>query len=158
MKRYVAQTRLVVLFLLAAVLFAACEKNNASKIPHIGLTGFIPDNEMRVIVDTCTIWFTIVDGDGDLGNDSVSGIYLKDSRYESAGFVKTPFPSIDPTIEDPKKGLEGNCSFSPVPQPEPRLDSIHMTIGDTITYEMYIMDRGHHESNHITLHPIIVKA
>jgi hypothetical protein len=158
MKRNVAQTRLIGLFLLNAVLLTACEKNNASKIPHIGLTSFGPESTMRVIVDTCFIQFTIVDGDGDLANDSISGIYLKDSRYESAGFIKTAFPFIDPTIEDPKKGLEGNCTFFPVPQPEPRLDSIHMTIGDTIVYEFYIMDRAHHESNHIVLHPIIVKA
>lgn len=142
------------LFLLGA--FAACNKNSASKIPVITLTAFRPDS-MHVNVDTTFIEFTIVDGDADIGNDTVSVIHLKDSRFDSAGFVKTPFPTIDTRVEDAKKGMTAQCIFIPVPQPTPRLDSLHMATGDTLTYEFYITDRARHQSNHIITHPLIIR-
>lgn len=143
--------------LLSFLAFASCEKsNNVSKIPHISLIAFVPDS-MHVNVDTCIIEFGLVDGDGDLGNDSNSAIYLKDSRFEAQGFIKNQFPVIDPNIEDPKKGLEGTCIFTPMEPPTPRLDSIHMATGDTLTYELYIKDRAGNESNHIITHPLIIR-
>lgn len=138
--------------------FWGCNKtNDVSKIPQISLMALVPLDSMIVNIDTCFIEFGLTDGDGDIGNDSVSGIYLKDSRYESQGFVKTEFPQIDPTIEDPKKGLQGTCIFYPVPQPTPRLDSLHKAVGDTLSYELYITDRAGHTSNHITTHALIVR-
>jgi hypothetical protein len=150
------KARYIASILAVALLFAACQKNNVSKIPHIALTLFSPDS-MTVNIDTCFIQFSLVDGDGDIGNNSPSQIYLKDSRFDSAGFQPTPFPDIDPTIEDPNKGLEGTCTFYPVPQPVPRSDSNHLANGDTLFYEMYIMDRAGHESNHVTTHTLIIR-
>jgi hypothetical protein len=142
------------LFVLLA--FAACNKDNqVSKIPHISLIQLVPNDSMIVNIDTCYIVFNLTDGDGDLGNDSVSGIYLRDSRFP--GFGYNPFPQIDPAIEDPKKGLSGSCILVPVPQPAPRTDSLHMATGDTLYYEFYIKDRAGDTSNHIITHTLIVR-
>lgn len=145
-------------FLLSAVLFLpSCQKNTISKIPQIGLMEFTP-GPIKVNIDTFFIKFSIVDGDGDIGNDNASQIWLKDSRFDSAGFQPTPFPPIVPNPEDPAKGLQGTCTFYPIPQPVPRSDSIHQTLnGDTLYYEVYITDRAGHESNHITTRTFIVK-
>lgn len=132
-----------------------------SKIPHIALIAFLPQDSMQVNVDTAVIYFSLVDGDGDIGYANpapgdTSNIYWKDSR-DSSGFVATPFPAIDVSIEDPKKGLEGKCTFFPLPQPTPRTDSLHAATGDTLYYEFYIVDRAGHQSNHITTHTFIVR-
>ena len=150
------KVRAIIILLIAATGYLACSKNDMSKIPTIALMSFVPDI-MKVNFDTCVIKFSLADGDGDIGNDTTSEIYLRDSRYDTAGFVKIPFPAIDPTIEDPQKGLQGTCTFSPVLQPTPRLDSFHMALGDTLTYEFYIKDRAGHQSNHITTHPLIIR-
>lgn len=147
--------RVVFLLLAAMVGFAGCEKNSVSKIPNISLIASGP-NVIRVNLDTAFVYFSITDGDADLGNDTVSVIYWKDSRYDSLGYIKAEFPEIDPDILDPKKGLTATCVLYPVPQPTPRLDSIHLATGDTFTYEIYIKDKAGHESNHITTPPIII--
>ena len=147
----------IALLLFLAIAFSECNKNSLSNIPHISLIAFVPADSMIVNIDTCGIKFALTDGDADIGNDTVSVIHLKDSRFESAGFIKTPFPAIDVTIEDPKKGLQGTCIFFPIPQPAPRTDSIHTLLGDTLSYELYITDRAGHESNHIITHSFIVR-
>lgn len=147
--------RWLAFLLLAVAFFPSCEKNTVSKIPHISLIRFGPD-VIQVNLDTAFIEFSLTDGDADIGNDNTSQIYLKDTRYESAGFIPTPFPEIDGTIEDPKKGLQGVCLFIPVPQPAPRTDSLHMAVGDTMSYEIFIKDRAGNESNHIITNQIII--
>jgi len=117
---------------------------------------------MTANVDTAFIEFSLVDGDGDIGYSNpqtgdTSQIYFRDSRFDSAGFVPNQFPAIDVTIEDPKKGLQGTCLFYPLPQPSPRTDSLHTATGDTLFYELYIVDRAGHQSNHIVTHSIIVR-
>jgi hypothetical protein len=141
---------------LGCTLFVACEKNSVSKIPQISLVGFAPADSLHANIDTALIEFRFTDGDADIGNDTISVIHLKDSRFDTAGFVKYPFPNIDAVVEDPKKGVSGIVVFEPDPQPVPR-DSLHGVIGDTLYYELYITDRAGHESNHITTHKIIVK-
>ena len=136
-----------------------------SKIPHITLDAFVlnlttlapADSMLADTTDTCFIVFGLTDGDGDIGNDSTSQIWLKDSRYPAAGFLPTPFPAIDQTIENPKYGLTGTCVFYPLPSPTPRTDPNHLVNGDTLTYEFYITDRANNSSNHIILHPLIVR-
>jgi hypothetical protein len=148
--------RVWVFLLFTAVFFSACEKNTVSNIPQIGLLAFEPDS-IRVNLDTAYIIFNLVDGDADLGNSDVSQIYWRDSRYPNTEFNKTPFPAIDAEIEDPKKGLEGKCLFIPVPQPTPRLDSVHLVKGDTMAYELYITDRANNESNHLITKALIIR-
>ena len=150
MKRYL-------LLLLMVSLLASCEKNKVSKIPHISLMSFTPNDSMVVNIDTALVIFKFTDGNADIGNDTVSAIWIKDSRYDSAGFQKYSFPNIDATIEDPKKGLTGTVYFFPDPQPVPRGDSIHLATGDTLHYEFYITDRARNESNHLITHHLIIR-
>lgn len=146
---------LIIISLSAVACFSACEKNKVSKVPNITLIA--ASNEIKTNVDTMAIQFKIIDGDADLGNDSLlSGVYWKDSRYDSAGFTRADFPYITPSLEDPNKGIEAICTFFPVPQPTPRLDSMHIFSGDTMTYELYVQDRAGNKSNHITTPTIII--
>jgi hypothetical protein len=149
--------RYITLVLPAVLLLPSCEKNTVSKIPQISLIAFIPDTAMTANVDTPFIIFSFVDGDADIGNDTLSSIYIKDSRDSAHKFVVYPFPFIDGAIEDPKKGLQGKCIFFPDPPPIPRPDSIHTATGDTLTYEFYIKDRAGNSSNHIVTHQLIIR-
>ena len=152
------KARYIAFVLFAAMVMPSCEKNTVSKIPQIGLMA--STSAITVNIDTCFIEFSIVDGDGDIGSsnnsDTSSVIYYKDSRFDSAGFTYTQFPPIDESIEDPKKGITGTCTYYPIPEPVPR-DSLHGVTGDTLTYEIYITDRAGHQSNHIITHPIIIR-
>ncbi len=152
--------RYIVPLCLFCMLLSACEKNTMSKIPQISLTEFYPEVAMKVNVDSVLIVFHLEDGDADLGpeykDDTMSSIHIKDSRFDSLGFTVYTFPYIDKNIEDPNKGLVGECVFFPVPQPIPR-DSLHGITGDTMYYEFYITDRARHESNHIKTHTFIIK-
>ena len=150
MKRY------CLALLLGTVVFASCEKNSVSKIPHITLVGFAPRDSMKANIDTAFIVFKFTDGDANIGNDTTSVIHVRDSRDSSNTFVKYVFPDIDGSIEDPKKGLSGECVFFPDP-PTPRSDTLHQKYGDTLFYEFYITDRENNASNHITTHAIIVR-
>ena len=133
-------------------------KNNVSKIPQVRLIMFSPHDSMKVNVDSPVIIFNLTDGDADIGNDTASGIWLKDSRYDSLGFTRTDFPKITDGIEDPNKGLSATVYFFPVyPAVVPRSDSIHMLYGDTLTYQFYVTDRAGHKSNIITTHPLIIR-
>lgn len=150
------KVRAIVFFLLFVAIVPACRKDTVSKIPHIALTEFLPVDSMIVGVDTVLIVFNFQDGDGDISNDTGSGIYLKDMRFDTAPFIRTPFPKITPaTIEDPTKGLTGTCTFYPDP-PTQRLDSLH-SISDTLVYQLYITDRAGHKSNVLTTRPLIMK-
>ncbi len=146
-----------ILFLLLSMAFVSCQKNSVSKIPIISLMVFWPADSMTVNIDTTYVEFALTDGDGDIGNSATSVIYYRDSRYATDSFLTAPFPDIDPTIEDPKKGLQGTCVFYPVPQPVPRSDTFHAH-RDTLSYELYITDRAGHQSNHITTHQVIIKS
>lgn len=144
--------------IVGCVVFASCEKNTMSKIPQISLKHAGPDS-MYANVDTAYIVFGFADGDADLGNDAnTSAVYVKDKRFDSAGFIKYDFPDIDPNIEDPKKGITGTGYVILMSPPVvPRSDTLHMTFGDTTSFEMYITDRAGNESNHITTNQIIVR-
>ena len=147
----------LVSLLLCCVVFFSCEKNTVSKIPHITRLASGPDS-MRATYDTAYIQFSFTDGDGDLGNDTSSSVYIKDKRFDTAAYVRYDFPDIDPNIEDPKKGLQGKgIVFLLLAPPVPRPDTLHTHYGDTTTYEMYITDRARNESNHIITPPIIIR-
>ena len=109
--------------------------------------------------DTVNIQFHLQDGDADLGNDPNStnyDLYIKDSRYDT--FQGYFFPPIASQVEDPKKGLEGICTFQMLAALIiPRQDSIHIKQGDTASFELYITDRAGHKSNHITTPKLYIK-
>ena len=161
MKRFMAIVGIMVMTALAA-----CQKNNVSKIPHITFISMYPDSAQgRTIkagspLDTVDITFRIIDGDADLGNDHNStnyDIYIKDSRFDS-GYHGYFFPSISSEAMDATKGIEGTCTFQQLAAfLIPRNDSVHMKNGDTLYYELYIKDRGQHESNHIVTPTFYIK-
>ncbi len=148
----------LLVILSGCIMLASCEqKNQVSKIPHISLKAFGPDS-IRANYDTAYIQFSFTDGDADLSNDTLSSVYIKDKRFDSAGFVRYDFPSIDPSIEDPKKGLTGiGLVLLLNPAPVPRADSFHAIKGDTTSFEMYITDRARNESNHIITPSLIIR-
>ena len=154
-----------------AVLIAtvvSCQKNNVSPVPYITSQYFGLDygryNDTPVIMklssDTLYFQFSFIDGDGDLGNDTTNhmyDVYVKDFRYDT-GFVGYIFPQIDKSIEDPKKGLTGVCQFLFF-APNillARPDSVHTYVADTTYFEVYIMDRAGHKSNHIVTPRVIM--
>ena len=134
------------------LVLSSCEKNTLSKIPQIKLEGFGP--EIRTVgKDTTTIYFSLTDGDADLGVGIKAGqydIFINDKRFDT-GFTGYYFPTITNEIKDPKKGLSGTCYFFFTPDLLlPRTDSIHLALGDTTHFELYIVDQAGNKSNHIT--------
>ena len=71
--------RYTALILLAGILFFGCTKNTVSKIPQISLIAFMPLDTMTVNIDTVYLSFNLTDGDGDIGNDTTSGIFYEDT-------------------------------------------------------------------------------
>jgi hypothetical protein len=158
MKPYLA----FAVFILVA--FAACKKSNsASKIPQISFLEMAPDTlNAGSSADTLYIYFSFSDGDADLGNppnpDGPYDIYIKDSRYDSLGFIGYYFPAIDQSIEDPNKGISGTAIFKQLAANiTPRPDSIHLKNGDTLYYQLFIKDRAGHASDTITTTTLYLK-
>ena len=96
--------------------------------------------------DTVYISFHLRDGDADLGNDPNGtnyDIYLIDSRDSSVtGYF---FPAISSSIEDPSKGLEGNCILKLQAAYIVPLDTAKLR--DTLHYSIYIQDNALHHSD-----------
>lgn len=149
--------RNVLFLLLATLLLAACQKNDLSKIPRIGLTYFGPEI-MRVNTDTVRMQFSVEDGDADLGvskNSSYFDIYIKDFRFDT-GYVGYYFPEFDENLKDATKGLKGKCVFEFTTSIlYPRSDSAHM-LSDTTHFEVYIRDKAGNESNHFVTGNVIM--
>ncbi len=156
--------RHVAYLLLASVAVFSCTKSNdVSKIPQISLLYFGSGegtDSMVLNIDTAFLEFSLVDGDGDIGNDPNgpnNDIFIKDFRYDT-GYVGYHFPAVDQSIENSKKGIQGKCLFEFTPDLiTTRPDSIHQATGDTTHYEVYIVDRAGHQSNHIVTGPIIMR-
>ncbi len=151
--------RNIVYLLLVVLMAASCQKILQSKIPQIELMSFGP-TVVKVNYGVPILTFSMKDGDADLGNRLGSGkydIFVKDFRYDT-GYVGYYFPAdFDPSIEDPDKGIKGTCEFQFVPTIfTPRIDSLHMATGDTTHFEVYIVDRGGNQSNHIVTDNVIL--
>ena len=157
--------RAIVYLLLVASVFSSCGKKTVSKVPIVGLIYFGPQtplpqapNSVRANHDTCTLEFSLSDGDADLGviQPGQRDIYIKDFRYDT-GFVGYLFPSdLDFSIEDPKKGLTGTCIFYFPPfLLTPRIDSLHPT-SDTTHMAFYIVDRAGNHSDTVNTGNIIM--
>lgn len=150
--------RTLFVLLIIIVVVAGCSVNPFSKVPLITYTGLV-NNPIKYNVDTAAITFSIQDGDADLGQDQNSGdkfdIYLKDKRFDTAQFVGYYFPLMNQLSLDPDKGFKGRCIFLLIPAiVSPRLDSFHLAVGDTVQYELYIMDKAGNKSNTITTDPL----
>lgn len=147
------RSRFATLSALLLLACMACKKNEMSKIPLISLNYFGKDIRL-VGVDTTLLVLNFEDGDADLGVEMTGDkfdIYINDKRFDT-GFTGYYFPKItDDAIKDPTKGMKGKCSFFFSPDLLlPRIDSVHMALGDTTHFEVYIKDAAGNESNHVT--------
>ncbi|XZF12885.1 hypothetical protein ACTHGU_13950 [Chitinophagaceae bacterium MMS25-I14] len=153
---------LLVSFIVIFCLFTACQKKGSpfSIIPFITYEGMRSDSvKAGSSKDSVTITFHFTDGDADLGhsiNDTSKDIYVTDSR-DTTQVLSFNFPSIDPSLENPDKGIEGDCTFSiPAAFMQAR-DSVHQVTGDTLHYSIYIKDIAGHNSNRINTPDIYLR-
>lgn len=139
-------------------LIGSCKKKDAGNpVPEIKFIDMTPQSlRGGGSEDTLFLSFRFSDADGDLGNPYTGGnydIYLIDSRDSmEAGYY---FPEIPDEYRDPYSGMKGTTTLIlPGTYILPRQDSLHLLLGDTLQYEVYIKDRAGHESNRFTT-PVI---
>jgi hypothetical protein len=159
------KVKALVFLFLSVILISSCKKTRETNVGpsiefvYFGPTATAPYSYLRTNVDSAVLVFKMADADGDLGNSRTGAdIYVKDARFDTAGFIGYSFPQdIDTTIEDPNKGITGTCTFYFIPALiSPRADSVHIH-GDTTRFVVYIMDRAGHKSDSIVTPTIIIK-
>jgi hypothetical protein len=141
---------------------SSCRKSDKSPIPYIELISLSPDTiKSGSLVDTLFLTFNFADGDGDLGNDIVNGdydVYLRDSRDSAIDVLRYPFPPIPDDARDPIDGIKGTGAIALYGSTLlVRQDTVHKFSGDTLTYQMWILDRAKHMSNVIITPPIYIR-
>ena len=152
------KVRYIVYITLICLLVASCAKNNVSKIPQISFVSLTPP-VFKVSKDTPILIFHFADGDADLGNDPSSAqkdIYIMDSRFPPL-YVGYSFPQIDQSILDPKKGIEGDCTFEFLPSLIGIRDTILHPLYDTMSFSCFIVDKAGNHSDTITTPSIIMR-
>lgn len=139
----------------------ACKKSNNSPIPAIELISLSPDTvKAGSFRDTVFLTFSFSDGDGDLGNNAIGeyDVFLRDSRDSGIELARYPFPEIPEDAVDPVDGLRGTGAIAILGSTlSPRPDTVHLFRGDTLTYQMWIVDRAKNMSNVITTPPIYIR-
>ena len=151
--------------LLCAALTAGsigCKKASNSPIPFISFISLSPDSvRAKALYDTSFLTFHFSDGDGDLGNDITQGdydVFLRDTRDSAFPLFRYPFPPIPDGAINEIDGISGEGSIallgSLLP---PRQDTLHKFNGDTVIFEMWIMDRAKNMSNVIRIPPLYIK-
>jgi hypothetical protein len=151
--------------LLCAALIAgvySCKKSSNSPIPYIELVSFSPDTiKNGSPVDTAFLTFNFSDGDGDLGNDVTKGdydVFLRDMRDSAYPIIRYPFPDIPDDARDPIDGINGTGAIAMYGvNLTVRQDTLHKFSGDTIVYQMWIVDRAKNQSNIITTTPLYIR-
>ena len=135
---------------------AACQPaNKNSPFPHISLNNFGPTTvKAGNVSDTVFLAFDFTDGDGDLNSSTF--VKLIDSRDSSVR--NYPFATIDPSLIDPDRGLEGICYVKiQAAGLVIRTDSVHFEKGDTLSYTTYITDAAGNESNRLNTPQLIIR-
>jgi hypothetical protein len=153
---------ILLLILSSFIATTGCKKGSqASDVPAISLVSVFPDSlRSGAFQDTVTIRFSLLDGDADLGVEQNQNqkydIYIKDARVDT--FTGYFFPEIAEFIKNPKKGIQGTCTYLVLGSfTYTREDSIHANFGDTTQFELYIKDVAGNESNHITTGPVYIR-
>ena len=137
------------------LLMVACVRpQNYPIIPNISDIA-ISDSSVTEGVDSVVVSFHFTDGDGDLGvgkNDTSMNIFLVDNRtgYE--------YKYQMPTASDKKspQSISGDTWVT--------VDPLNLTCRpfhptwDTLSYDVYIVDRAGHKSNKLTTPDIYVKC
>ncbi len=145
---------------LLALSIAACKKDELPpKPPVISSLAVSPKTVTSgSLADTVLITFDVSDENGDLGFGSSSqdvDIYLKDSWGNNP--FPFYFPEIPEGLSDNGKGISARCTVR-VPASQYlfiRPDPIHAK-GDTVKYEIYVVDRAKQESNKLTTPNIFI--
>ena len=120
-------------------------------------------NQSAIQADSAVITIAFTDGDGDLGNEQMDSvnIFVIDNRinFQQPGFV---IPFIGQ--QGVGKGISGEISFTAPPNcciypngTPPCQPSVDFPI-DTVTYDIYIVDRAGNESNRVTTEPIFIRC
>ncbi len=120
-------------------------------------------NQSAIRADSALITISFTDGDGDLGREGMDSvdIFIVDNRIDflQPGFV---IPFIGQ--QGVGKGISGEISFVAPPNCciyenglPPCQASTEFPI-DTVTYDIYIMDRAGNESNRVTTEPIYIRC
>lgn len=151
------------LLLLAACLGfgIGCRKNDKSPIPFISFIALEPDSiKSGSPVDTTYLTFNFSDGDGDLGNDVTTGkydVFLRDLRDSAYPIMRFPFPPIPGDAVDPLEGIKGTGAIALLGLDlKTRQDTIHKYLGDTVFFDMWIVDKADHQSNIIRTTPVYI--
>lgn len=157
----------IIVVAICSLLFVGCVRDpNFSDIPEITFLGLSKNamDQNSFNTDSLYLQFKFTDGNGDFGNpanESVQNIVIKDNR---TGLNYDQFRA--PTIpeEGASKGVEGEitirlyttcCLF---PENIPPCSSPPKYPTDTLTLDIYIMDREQNKSNVITTEYIILKC
>jgi len=118
-------------------------------------------NQSAFNADSTLLTISFTDGDGDIGNEDSISIFIIDNRidFEQPGY-KIPFIGE----QGVGKGISGEISFvlptscciyadgSPPCRPSTT------QLLDTLTYDIYIIDRAGNESNRVTTEPIFLRC
>jgi hypothetical protein len=152
----------LLLFVAGIGLLFGCKKNKNNPIPDIYFLALHPDTiKGGSPFDTAYLTFNFQDGDGDLGNDITQGVYdvyLRDLRDSAFPLLRFPFPTIPDEARDPINGIKGTGSIALLGiDLIPRQDTIHKYQGDTVIYDMWIVDRAQHQSNIIRTTPLYIR-
>jgi hypothetical protein len=137
------------LFISLALIISSCQKKEQfSEIPHIEYKDFVQ------FTDSAQLTLTFTDGDGDLGlpdADSTHNCFVKYFEKQNGKFVEInfspPFKFKIPMLTQAgkTKSLQGEIRLSISP-----FNYDFLSDFDTIRYEIYVIDRANHESNHVT--------
>lgn len=146
----------IVIFAILALSISACKKNNTDKTPYIAN---IRVSKTSVTSgsseDTVIISFRYTDGDANIGRGDARDIFIKDNRVQGATFNSFALPEIPDEYIDPKKGISGNAYL-------PLSAALFLILrpdhpnGDTVSYEVYMVDKDGKESNHLTTPDIYI--
>ena len=144
--------RPIFLFTLSVFFFVACEQPPnypiEPEIEYVGVNrNIIAQGSFNAPLDTLIVTFSFTDGDGDIGDDSLTNVFLFDSRTgDLAEPIKVkPIPS-----QGTGNGISGEISgnTSCVSTPEQPVD--------TFSYTIQLRDRAGHFSNKVQTEPITI--
>lgn len=148
-------------WILGVLLFAglaSCSKTSAvgNHPPQITLISVTPEEFSISKRDTITIAFKIDDKNGDVGsvdNQSEANLFV---RYGDVEFGAAKLPVISPEYQNPETGFHGTA-VAKVTVASVILDSLTSQVGDTQSFQLYILDNAKNHSDTITTSPIILR-
>jgi len=152
------------LIALAVILIIACQNPPDYPLQPVIEYKSIAKNTLlqgTFMQDSTLLVLSFTDGDGDLGNEDSVSIFLIDNRdnFELPGF-KIPYIGE----QGVGKGISGEISIvlpttcCTYPNGVPPCQPSDIYPRDTLTYDLYIIDRAGNESNRITTEPIYLRC